>query len=439
MDTITNQKQSTIKLQHLSTRSFYFRSIAAQVFVGCITLALSSCTPFGAKLRLTDAQLLDRIKGGWLAKSAGGALGGPAEGKGADQNRILPTLNSTSITDCGNDDVYVQIPFLSTMDSLKNGVNGIYTASMKDYGDALKRTTFGLYCGNAAARVALNSGIDPPFCGGWPLNGLVKTGSGCSGPASEDIDWSIECQWIGFVTPGLPATCFKIDSISGHVIAYANGLYAGTFFDVASSIAPLYNDIHTVVKKASAAIPLQCDIHKNIDTLLWYHDNNPSKTYWDAMSWALGTDSQVKHTITDGGAGSRNNTTIVVIALLWGDANITNTVTYAARMGQDTDCNCGDACAILGSLLGYANLPPQWRSTYEEATATNTSCTFSGAGVSGWTYFKVIDSTVSIAKKCILQSGGSYSDGVYTIPIQDIPLPQWFEEYGKVPQYRPSN
>ena len=404
------------------------------LITGCITLAFSNGTTPGNKLRLTDAQLIDRVKGGWLAKSAGGALGGPAEGKGADQNRILPALNSKSITDCGNDDVYVQIPFLSTMDSLKYGSNGIYTATMKDYGDALKKTTFNLYCGNIAARVALNNGINPPFCGGWPIDGQVKTGHGCSGPASEDIDWSIECQWIGFVTPGLPATCLKIDSIAGHVIAYANGLYAGTVFDVASSIAPLYTDIHTIVKNASAAIPSHCDIHKNIDTLIWYHDNNPTKTYWDAMNWAFGTDGQVKHTLTDGGAGSRNNTTIVVIALLWGNGDIINTVTYAARMGQDTDCNCGDACAILGSMLGYANLPAQWRNTYEEAAAKNNSCSFSGTGVSGWTYFKVLDSTVAIAKKCILQSGGSYSNGVYVIPVQDIPKPQFVEEYGKVPQ-----
>jgi hypothetical protein len=110
------------------------------------------------------------------------------------------------------------------------------------------------------------------------------------------------------------------------------------------------------------------------------------------------------------------------------------TVTYAVRMGQDTDCNCGDACAILGSMLGYANLPPQWRSTYEEAIANGTSCSFSGAGVSGWTYLRVIDSTVALAKKCISQSGGKYSGGVYTIPVQDISKPKWFEEYGKAPQ-----
>jgi hypothetical protein len=396
--------------------------------------AMVSGAVFATTLTLTDAQLIDRIKGGWLAKTAGGALGGPAEGSGLDTSRGLPNLTTGDITDCNNDDVYVQVPFVATMSSKMKGANGIYTATMTDYGNAFKNTSFELWCGNNEARLAMDRGVTVPYSGGWPLNGVPQTGGGCSGPAAEDIDWQIECQWIGIATPGLPATCIKIDSICGHVVAYANGIYAGRFFDVAMSIAPLFTDIHALLKEARKAIPPQCDARKAIDTLIWYHDNNPTKTYLNAMDWAFGQNGQTRHITQDGPVGSRNNLAIVVIAALWSDNSITKAVLWAARLGQDTDCNCGDVCGLLGSMLGYANLPQQWRTTYEAAMAQGGGCVFSGTGLSAnWTFKTCLDSTISITKKAILQSGGTYANGAYTIPVQDFPAICSYEKYGLAP------
>ncbi|MDD5675775.1 MAG: ADP-ribosylglycohydrolase family protein, partial [Chitinivibrionales bacterium] len=412
---------------------FYFALIGLLMFTGMVFAQTPPDT-----FKLTDAQLIDRIKGGWLAKSAANSLGQPYEGAGPDQNRTLATSfggGNFEVIRCNDDDTYCPIPFINTMNDQKNGANGIFTATMQDYADAFKKTTYPIWCANTAAMACLKNGILPPYSGGWPLNGVVKNGYGCTCPASEGIGFSFYSQWIGFVTPGLPAACVKLDSICAHVIVYANGYYATIFLDVACSIAPLYTDIHTIVKEARKAVPLQCDIGKNVDTLIWYHDHNPTKTYWDAMNWAFGLNGQTPHAVVnDGGNGSRAQTAVATIALLWGNGDMMVTTLDAARMGQDADCNCGDAGAILGSMLGYSNLPPQWISAYVSKTSNDTGCTYSGTGVSGWTFVKVVDSCVDIAKKAILQSGGSYANGVYSIPVQNVPLPQWFEEYGKVPQ-----
>jgi len=381
---------------------------------------------FSATLTLTEAKLVDHIKGGWIAENCGLRIGLPYENWGPDQNRTLGTITSTNIPLCGDDDIYGELPFLATMSTKKGGANGIFTATMQDYGDAWKATTFPLWFGNNDARNALKDGYNPPYSGGWPLNGWSPNGN------AEAIDYQIECQWIGLSTPCLPAYCFKIDSLCGHVIGYANGIYAGTFFDIAISIAPLYSDIHTIVKQANSALPPQCDIRKNNDSLISYHDKNPTKTYWDAMNWAMGMNGQSAHCIADFTQGSRTNEIVVAIALLWGDGDMMNTLTDCVRMGQDADCNCADACTIVGCMLGYANLPQAWRTAYEAAP----NCTFSNStGVSGWTFSRVLDSTLAIAKKGILQAGGSYANGVYTIPVQEIPSPQWFEKSGSIPQF----
>ncbi|MBL8026925.1 MAG: ADP-ribosylglycohydrolase family protein [Fibrobacteres bacterium] len=400
-------------------------------FSGLLLLCLTPT--FSATLQLTDAQLMDRIKGGWIGQSAANSLGQPFENMGPSQTRtIAPAFGGSyyNVIRCDDDDTYMKLPFQITLDNLKTGPNGIFSATMEDYANAFKNTTYTVWCGNLAARNALRSGINAPYSGGWPYNGTPLTQNGCDGiPAAENIDWSIECQWIGFMTLGLPAYAVKLDSICGHVIAYGNGLYAGTFFNVAISIAPLNSDIHEVVRKARLAIPAQCDIGKNIDTLLSYHDNNPSSTYWDAMNWAFSSG----HTKTDGSVGSRSNTTIVVIALLWGDGDMINTTLYACRMGKDTDCNAGDAGAILGTLLGYNNLPGWWKEAYVAKTVDGSGCSFSNIGLSGWNYLRLLDSSFACAKTSILQAGGSHSGGVFTIPVQDIPAPLWFEVYGQAP------
>ena len=316
-----------------------------------------------------------------------------------------------------------------------NGANCLLTATMTDYANAFRNTSFQIWCGNNAARNALNAGIAAPYCGGWPQGGVNRTGNGCgNSPACEDIDWQIECQWIGLGTPGLPAMCERLDSTAGHVIAYANGMAAGTFTDVAMSIAPLYTDIHALVKAARLSITPLYDVRKNIDSIVAYHDRNPTSTYIQAHDWAFGLNGQSKHTITDYGVGSKDNITIVIIALLWGDNSITQTVLWAARMGEDTDCNCGDAAGILGAMLGYSALPQQWRTTFEQAIQ-GTGCIFGGTGLSGWGFTRVLDSTIAMAKRAILCSGGTYANGTYTWTTQPVPAPQWFERRGQNPQF----
>jgi hypothetical protein len=60
-------------------------------------------------------------------------------------------------------------------------------------------------------------------------------------------------------------------------------------------------------------------------------------------------------------------------------------------------------------------------------------CNFGGTGLSGWTFKTCLDATTAIAKKVILQSGGAYANGAYTIPVQDIPPVCTFEKYGQAP------
>lgn len=52
------------------------------------------------------------------------------------------------------------------------------------------------------------------------------------------------------------------------------------------------------------------------------------------------------------------NNSVIVIALLYGDGDITQTIQRATECGIDADCNAGNAGAILGAYLGNDLIPP---------------------------------------------------------------------------------
>ena len=57
---------------------------------------------------------------------------------------------------------------------------------------------------------------------------------------------------------------------------------------------------------------------------------------------------------------ARLNAAYVVLGLLYGNGDMTKTIAIATRAGQDSDCNPSSAAGILGTMLGYAKIPPYW-------------------------------------------------------------------------------
>jgi hypothetical protein len=61
------------------------------------------------------------------------------------------------------------------------------------------------------------------------------------------------------------------------------------------------------------------------------------------------------------------NAAYVVIGLLYGKGDFTRTMEISTRCGQDSDCNPSSAGGILGTLLGYNNIPAYWKQGLKEA------------------------------------------------------------------------
>ena len=139
--------------------------------------------------RLSRAVLEDKIRGGWAGQMIGVSYGAPTEFR--SNGRIIrwqidwkPEHITNSIQ---QDDLYVEMTFAEVMD--KVGLD----ATTEQFGEMFKDSKYDLWHANASARRLLNRGIKAPLSG-HPKYNLH----------ANDIDFQIESDFIGLMTPGLP-------------------------------------------------------------------------------------------------------------------------------------------------------------------------------------------------------------------------------------------
>ena len=65
---------------------------------------------------------------------------------------------------------------------------------------------------------------------------------------------------------------------------------------------------------------------------------------------------------SNGGIDVKINGACVLMGFLYGNGNLDNTIIISCRSGQDSDCNPSNACGVLGVMIGYKNIPDQWKS-----------------------------------------------------------------------------
>lgn len=359
--------------------------------------------------RLTRKVLEDKIRGGWAGQMIGVSFGAPTEFK--SNGKIIegeikwkPEMVSNAIV---QDDLYVEMTFTEVMDRV--GLD----ATTEQYGEAFKDSKYHLWHANAGARRLLNQGIKAPWSGHPKYN-----------IHANDIDFQIESDFIGLMTPGLPQEANKYADRVGHVMNYGDGVYGGMFFAGMYAAAFFENDLRKVVEAGLANIPAQSGYAKVIrDVLNWsaqYPDN------WK-KTWQLLKDKWDKDDPCPEGALSNFNIDAklngahVALGLLYGKGDFARTLDVATRAGQDSDCNPSSAAGILGVVLGYERIPEEWKSGI--AAIADKKFDFTN-----YTFNSITESTIRRALQVIKKAGGQITDSEVMIPHQPpaaAKLEQW--------------
>jgi hypothetical protein len=366
-----------------------------------IVFAAISCKNSNSEFKIISPEILkDKIAGGWAGKMIGVTYGAPTEFHAMSKTfeDSIKWKPSDTWQSMWQDDIYVQLTFLMTMDQF--GIE----APAKKFQEKFAKSGYMLWHANMQARKNYFDSIFPPASGSPEFS-----------MHSDDIDFQIESDYIGFMCPGMPQSASKIADKIGRIMNYGDGLYGGIFVAALYSEAFFESDIPKIIDKALLSIPAESEYNKIVNDVIKLHTQNPSdwKAAWTQLEAKWGS-------VDICGAGSpfnidaKLNGAYIVMGLLYGDGDPLKTLEITTRCGQDSDCNPSNAMAVLGVIKGFSNLPAEMKEgvmSAGDSLFVNTSYTFNTA----------VNSTNKYALDMITKNGGVVNGKEIKVKTQ-VPL-----------------
>ena len=373
-----------------------------------VALLFFCSLPLASRPSLTMSRdvLLDKIKGGWAGQTIGCAYGGPTEFcyRGVmipdDVEIAYPEHHLKYFYDHAPglyDDVYMDLTFVEVF--TKEGLD----APAESIAKAFAYAPYPLWHANQQARYNVMQGLMPPESGYWKNN-----------PHADCIDYQIESDFAGLMSPGMPNTASEVSDKVGHLMNYGDGWYGGVFIGAMYALAFVEDDLLTIVEKALRTIPAKSKFHRCIaDVVKWYKEEpNDWKRAWTLYNERYSQDIGCPELIlASGNIDATMNSAYVVMGLLYGHRDFGKTMEIATRCGQDSDCNPSSAAGILATVLGYSGIPEQWMGNLREVEDRNFSYTTMSLN-------DVYQKSFDMALKTIERNGGKVAPESVSIKVQ---------------------
>lgn len=384
--------------------------------LGTTTTSGNVISPDG-KLSITNDELYDKLLGGWIGQMAGVALFAKTEfgwaGKIMTDERVNTMMNewnngTVSINDAfGQDDLYVEIPFIDAMKE-----HGAF-CDVKYMAEKFRNSTFALWHANKAGRDNLLAGIEYPDSGHYIFNSHA-----------DDIDWQIECDFLGNMYPGLVNASAKRSFEIGHIMNYGDGVYGGVFVTAMHAAAFTANSVNDIIKAGISVIPDGTTFKDTMDLVMEsYAAGDTWRQCWQKLEDAYGTVdkcpdmSGVAYNID-----AKLNSAYILIGLLWGNGDFEQSMLISGMCGQDSDCNPSSVAGILGNFYGASKIPEKYKKgldyTNKKFSATN------------YTLTEVVDINFALMKEVLLANGATENNGTWNINVDSEYTPVEYEQWG---------
>jgi ADP-ribosylglycohydrolase len=303
---------------------------------------------------LTTTEVFDRIYSGFLGKAIGVRLGAPVEPTIWSYERIRDTYGEVTqyLRDFKNfaadDDTNGPVYFIRALRDY--GLN----ATAADVGKTwlnYAAEEHGMYWwggfGNSTEHTAyknLKAGIPAPDSGSIATNGTT---------VAEQIGGQIFIDSWGWVNPGNPQRAADMSAMAASVAHDGDGLNGARFCAAAIAQAFVAKSIAEIVETGLSTIDATSTYARVARAVIDFHKANP--TDWRACrdmltaDWGYDRYPGVCHIIPNAG--------VTVMAILYGEGDLPRTAEIATMAGWDTDCNAGNAAAIVGT---FQQVQPGW-------------------------------------------------------------------------------
>jgi hypothetical protein len=372
---------------------------------------------FAADRTMSVAELRNRIKGGWAGQMIGVTIGAPTEFRSLGKviQGDLPAWSPEKVADAlDQDDLYVDMTLAKVLD-----IKGL-SATTEDFGAMFKEAQYPLWHANLAARRNLRRGVPAALAGSPRYNAHAN-----------DIDFQIESDFIGLMSPGLYRASNDIAVRAGRVMNSGDGLYGGLFISCMYAAAFFEKDVRLIVETGVRCIPPQSPYAQLVQDVLAWHKQYPSD--WQ-KTWQLIYDKWDKNDPCPEGAllpfniDAKLNGAYVALGVLYGGGDFAKTIDVATRAGQDSDCNPSSAAGIVGVILGYDGIPEYYRRGIPAMADRKFAYT-------DFTFDSIVASTEARALSLIKANGGSVSGDHVKVKVQTPSAPK-FESWTDVPVER---
>ena len=365
--------------------------------------------------RISVAEYVDKMKGGWIGQMAGVGWGGPTEFKWKGEiipEDKMPKWKPEMINQFHQDDIYVEMTFLRSLELYGMDV------SIRQAGIDFANSGYPLWHANNAGRSLLRSGVAPPDSGHPQFN-----------KHADDIDYQIEADYAGLIAPGLPNLVIELGEKFGRLMNYGDGLYGGQFVGGMYAEAFFEDDMVKIVKAGLKCIPKGSQYYECIVDVLNWHKKHPND--WQKV-WRLieekYQDNHAYRRFSCGGPSSdfnidaKINGAYIVMGMLYGKGDPDKTIIISTRCGQDSDCNPANSGGVLFTTIGFKNLPAKFKS------ALNPEGKFSHTPYNFPTLIKVNEKLV---REAVVRAGGRIEKAggkeVFVIPVKK-PKPSKLEQ-----------
>lgn len=298
---------------------------------------------------LSEQQILEKIYAGFIAKAIGVRLGAPVEPTIWSYERVRDTYGEVTqyLRDFKNfaadDDTNGPVYFIRALRDYGLG------CTAEDVGKTwlnYAAEEHGMYWwggfGVSTEHTAyknLQAGMPAPLSGAIATNGST---------VAEQIGGQIFIDSWGWVNPGNPGRAAQMSAMAASVAHDGDGLNGARFCAAAIAAAFEATSIDEIIETALGTIDANSTYAKVCRAVIGFHKAHPDD--WRACRDMLGAEwgydryPGVCHIIPNAG--------VTIMAILYGAGSLPRTAEIATMAGWDTDCNAGNAAAIVGTFQG---------------------------------------------------------------------------------------
>jgi ADP-ribosylglycohydrolase len=298
---------------------------------------------------LSETQILEKIYAGFIGKAIGVRLGAPVEPTIWSYERIHKTYGEVTqyLRDFKNfaadDDTNGPVYFIRALrdyglDCTAEDVGKTWLNYAAEEHGMYWWGGFGVSTEHTAYR-NLRAGIPAPQSGSIAQNGTT---------VAEQIGGQIFIDSWGWVNPGNPQRAADMSAMAASVAHDGDGLNGARFCAAAIAAAFEAGSIDEIIATAMSTIDAGSTYARVCQAVIDFHNANPKD--WRACremleaEWGYDRYPGVCHIIPNAG--------VTIMSILYGAGDLPRTAEIATMAGWDTDCNAGNAAAIVATFQG---------------------------------------------------------------------------------------